>query len=84
MTDPKPYTVAQHGHELELLTTAEFLVRLRETIERAGGQRALAKTLGTTSNYLWQVLDGRRPPSAKVLGACGCERLEFIAITGEA
>ena len=51
-----------------------LLTRLSRMIEHAGGQRALARSLGVSPSYLHDVIRGRREPAGKLLAALGLKR----------
>ena len=53
------------------LTHTEFIQMLRNSVDNAGSQKALAKDLGISEQYLTDLLRGRRMPGRQVLGALG-------------
>ena len=44
---------------------------LQRQCDKAGGQIRFALSHGFTRQYIWLVLDGQRPPSAKLCKALG-------------
>jgi transcriptional regulator with XRE-family HTH domain len=54
-------------------TPAALLERIRN--EAAGSQKAAAKRLGVSEQYLCDVLKGRREPGKKLLDALGYRRV---------
>jgi len=61
-----------------------FLKRLRAEIKVHGNQKLTAFALGISQQYLSDVLNGRRQPGPRLLGALGIhKRIEFVRIAGE-
>ena len=52
---------------------------LRAAVEREGGQSAFAKHHGVNRAYLNMVLNGRRPVSDSIAGACWTSQGFYIA-----
>lgn len=49
------------------LTQEQFLGLIRDDVEKAGSQKALAAKLDVSETYLSDVLNNRREPSRKIL-----------------
>lgn len=56
-----------------MITTDEIREKLKEAIAAEGSQTAFANKHDFTLTYLNDMLQGRRPPSAKLLDAAGYE-----------
>jgi len=56
------------------LTEAEALERLRGLITYERNQTDLAKEIGVTRSYVYQVLSGKAPPSPRMLEMISVER----------
>lgn len=56
-------------------TPAALLERIRIVVAGAGNQKAAAKRLGVSEQYLCDVLKGRREPGKKLLNALGYRRV---------
>ena len=54
--------------------------RLAAVIQRAGSQRAAARSLGVSAAYLNDVLRGRRAVSARLARALGLERVTVYRV----
>jgi transcriptional regulator with XRE-family HTH domain len=63
------------------VTADEVRDLLRQEVQKAGSQRALAEQLGVSQPFLNDVLKGNREPSAKLLEPLGLVRVvEYRAV----
>ncbi len=64
---------------MKRLTKTQFIDKLKAQAEAAGTQRALARSLGCSEQYLSDVLKGRRLPGPGICRRLGYEaELTFI------
>ena len=58
-------------------TRKTLIAKLHAEAAKLGEQRLLAKQLGISSQYLSDILNGRREPGEKVLAALGIKRADL-------
>lgn len=61
-------------HQQSGLTDAGVREKLRLLTGLAGGVRALARQWGFSHTYVYEVLSGKRPPSARILDKMGLKK----------
>lgn len=66
------------------LTSAEVVDRLKRQLSDHESQRAMALEIGCSTQFLSDVLHGKRAPSGKVLTYLGLERFTAYRPTYEA
>lgn len=59
---------------MRTITRDEIMKIIRQRLERAGSQRALAKELGISTQYMNDILRNNREPGPLVLRALGIEK----------
>lgn len=63
------------------MTEDEVYQRLRDAIDRAGGQRSFARQIGVTPSYINDVVNKRRLMSDRILAAIGIKRVVTYTYT---
>lgn len=58
-----------------LLTPEKFFVKLKQAVDREGGQAEFARAIGVTRPYINAVLQGISKPSDRVARALGYRRV---------
>jgi len=63
---------------LEMVSEAEVRRMLKAHCKEMGGQRAVARSLNVSPQFINMVLHGNKPPSGPLLDHFGLERVEYI------
>ncbi len=61
-----------------MLNEAELIKHIESLVYMAGGQKAAARSMGISPQYLNDVLQGRRSPGPKLLQAIGYTKAETL------
>ncbi|MFC0410993.1 hypothetical protein [Roseomonas elaeocarpi] len=63
------------------VTLAAVYLRIGKAVEAAGSQRAYADSLGVSSSFVSQVLNGKKPPTDAMLTSIGVKRVvNFVEV----
>jgi transcriptional regulator with XRE-family HTH domain len=68
------------GKPGKIVDQEKILKLIRDKIDKTGSQAALAKEIAVTPSYICNVMTGIRPPSKKMLGAVGYEKVETYKV----
>lgn len=68
---------------MKRLTQEQFLNLIRDDVEDAGSQKALAERIGVSNQYLGDVLRQRRSPGPKILAAYNVQPVTTYATKEE-
>jgi transcriptional regulator with XRE-family HTH domain len=61
------------------MNKSEVLKLIRQAVHDAGSQTAFARQCGVTTQYINDLLRGRRDPGAKILDALGIEKTVIVS-----
>jgi Helix-turn-helix len=61
--------------EYVFMDREQLIAKLKQLVEKAGSQAALAKELGVSPSYLSDVLNGLRQPGISLLAPLGLESI---------
>ena len=62
------------------MTKAQLITRLLQLAKELGGQKALARCLGVSPQYICDILHHRRDPGVKVLHELGIEVAQIYSV----